>query len=83
MSEHVPDPEDREPLRRPATWTALATAVVTVAAGYGLPVPDDARPGLIAAVAVLGPIVVWYWGRRRAWSGASVADIATRPERQT
>lgn len=82
MSEHVPNPEDREPLRRPATWTALATAVVTIVAGYGLPVPDDARPGIIALAAVAGPLAVWAWGRRRAWSGASVADVVTRPERK-
>lgn len=81
MSEFVPDPDDREPLRRPALWTALATAGVGVLVGYGVPIPDDTRPGLITLVTLVGPLVVWAWGRRRAWSGATVADLATRPER--
>jgi hypothetical protein len=75
MSEYTPDPESREPLAKPATWTALATAAVGVAVGYGLPVPDDARPGIIALAATAGPLLVWAWGRRRAWSGATVARI--------
>lgn len=82
MSEHVPNPEDREPLRRPATWTALAGALVAVLVGFGLPIPDEAAAALIGLAAVAGPLAVWVWGRRRAWSGASVADVVTRPERK-
>lgn len=82
MSEYVPDPEDREPLRRPALWTAAAVAAVDIAVGYGLPIPDKAALGIISLVTTVGPLLVWAWGRRRAWSGASVADIATRPERR-
>jgi hypothetical protein len=82
MSEHVPDPTSHEPLRQPALWTSLATAVIGVAVGYGLPVPDDARPGIIALAATVGPLLVWWWGRRRAWSGATVADrdVLRQPE---
>lgn len=82
MSEYVPNPEDREPLRRPATWTALATVLVTTLVGFGLPIPEQAATGIVGLAAIAGPIVVWYWGRRRAWSGATVADVLTRPERQ-
>jgi hypothetical protein len=84
MSEHVPDPTSHEPLALPATWTSLATAVIGVAVGYGLPVPDDARPGIIALAATVGPLLVWWWGRRRSWSGATVADRdrLRRPEQE-
>lgn len=74
MSEHTPNPADREPLARPATWTALVAAVVATLAGFGLPVPEQVASGLVGLAAVAGPLVVWRWGRRRAWSGASVAD---------
>lgn len=79
MSEHIPDPNSREPLAVPATWTALATLALATIVGFGLPIPDAAAVGLIGLVGTAGPIVVWYWGRRRAWSGRSVVDIATRP----
>lgn len=74
MSEHTPDPQDREPLAKPATWTALVGALVATAAGFGLPIPDRAATGLVSLAAVAGPLAVWAWGRRRAWSGATVAD---------
>lgn len=82
MSEHVPDPESREPLAKPATWTALVAALTATAVGFGLPIPDQAAVGLVSLAAVAGPLAVWAWGRRRAWSGASAADLATRSERQ-
>lgn len=82
MSEHIPDPESREPLAKPATWTALAAAVVAVAVGFGLDIPEPAQASLIGLAAVAGPLAVWVWGRRRAWSGATVADLVTRPERE-
>jgi hypothetical protein len=74
ISEYVPDPTSREPLRAPAVWTAAAVAVVDILVGYAVPVPDRAAVGIIALVTTLGPLVVWAWGRRRAWSGATVAD---------
>jgi hypothetical protein len=83
MDAQMPDPESREPLAKPALWTAAATFAVDVVVGYGLPVPDRAAIGIIGLVTLAGPLLVWWWGRRRAWSGATVADMVTRPaERQ-
>jgi hypothetical protein len=79
ISEHVPDPDSREPLAKPALWTAVGTGVVDILIGYAVPIPDRAAVGIIVLVTTLGPLLVWAWGRRRAWSGASVADLATRP----
>lgn len=78
MSEHTPDPQDREPLAKPATWTALISAVVATLAGFGLPISDEAATGLVSLAAVAGPLLVWAWGRRRAWSGATVAAQGRR-----
>lgn len=82
MSEHVPDRESREPLAKPATWTALVAALVAVLVAFGVPIPKEAAAALVGLAAVAGPLAVWVWGRRRAWSGASAADLATRPGRE-
>lgn len=76
----TPDPDSREPLRAPATWTALAGALLAVLVGFGVPIPKEAAAALVGLAAVAGPLAVWAWGRRRAWSGATVADMVTRPE---
>lgn len=79
VNEYVPDPNDTEPLRRPATWTAIATAVIGLVAAFGLDLPPRAAAAALILAGTVGPLLVWRWGRRRAWSGATVADMRTRP----
>lgn len=82
MREHVPDPESREPLLSRATIVAVVGAAVTLAVSFGLPLSDAQQIALTALAAAVAPLVAGWWARRRVWSGATVADLVTRPEKQ-
>jgi Na+/H+ antiporter NhaD/arsenite permease-like protein len=82
IKEHTPDPSSREPLRQPAVWAALVTALLAVVAAFGLDIPVDARVALVGLAGTVGPLAVWYVGRRKAWSGATVAEQLTKPADQ-
>lgn len=80
MTNQAPAPPDpntasAEPLISVATVTAAATALVGLMVAFGLDLTADQRTAILGLVAVVAPIVVAAWGRRKVYSPASVAKL--------
>lgn len=68
-------PQPSEPLLSVGTITALASALIGLGVAYGLPVDDAKKSAVLGVVAVLAPVAVALWGRRKVFSPATVARI--------
>ena len=79
MSDHVPDPDSREPLLNRAGVTALAGAVVALVSSFGLDLSETQQGALTTILVVVLPVALAAWARRKTWSGATVADLLTKP----
>lgn len=75
MSEmQMPDPTDREPVLRPAVIVAVVGAVLALAVSLGLDLDGGQQAAVMAVVTAGAPLLAGWLGRRKAWSGASVAE---------
>lgn len=74
-----PDPTDHrtDPLLLRAAFVAIAGAVLTVVAAFGLDLSRGQREAIIGAVAVIGPIVLGIWARRHVYSPQTVNTLLT------
>lgn len=81
--QHRPDPDETEPLRSPALLTSLAAAVLAALVAFGVNLSDGQTTAVLGLVAALAPLVVWAWGRRRAYAPATVARLLGAHRRQT
>jgi hypothetical protein len=78
----VPDPDaPKEPLITVGTITAVVTAVLALVVAFGAPVSDTTQAAILAAVAVLAPIVVALVGRGTVFSPATVRAMVLAARR--
>lgn len=73
-----PDPDSREPVLSRAAVTALAGAVVAAVVSFGLPLSEAQQASLTTLLVAVAPVAAALWARRKAWSGASVAERERR-----
>ena len=73
-----PDETSTQPLISVGTITAAGTAVLALVAAFGLDLSDDQQAAVLAVLAVVAPIVVTWWGRRKVYAPATVAKLLRR-----
>jgi hypothetical protein len=74
----APDPtkdQPTEPLRAVALTMAAATAVTTLLVAFGVHLTHEQSAAVVGAVGALGALGVWWWGRRKVYSPATVARL--------
>lgn len=80
----MPDPDvvtgpATEPLLTRGAIVAVATALLGVAAAWGLPLNPDQKAETIGLISALAPLVLAWWARRHVNSPASTAKALGRP----
>ena len=79
----MPDPDvvtgpATEPLLTRGAIVTIATALLGVAAAWGLPITGERKGELIGLVSALAPLVLAWWARRHVNSPASTAKALGR-----
>lgn len=75
MPDIPPTPEagaPSEPLLKVGALTTLATAAITLALAYNLPVTATTSAAIVGFVGALAPLIVAIIARQTVWSPASV-----------
>lgn len=62
----------QEPLMSTATVVTVATALLALIVALGVPVDDDTQAAILAAIAVVAPIVLALVARGKVWAPATV-----------
>jgi hypothetical protein len=70
-----------EPVLSTASIVTVVTAVLAMLVSFGLPLSDDQQAAILAAIAVVAPVILGLLARNLAWSpftvGATVrAEVA-------
>ncbi len=71
----------QEPVLSAASIVTVATAILAAAVAFGAPISDDQQAAVLAAIAVVAPVILGLVARAKAWSpftvGATVrAEVA-------
>jgi hypothetical protein len=66
---------DTEPVLATASIIAALAAVLAVLVAFGVPLTHTQTETLLALFAIAGPIVSAVWGRTKAFSPATVANL--------
>jgi hypothetical protein len=64
-----------EPVYSAGTFVTVATALLAAGAAFGLPISDDQQAAVLAAMAVLAPVILALIARARAWSPQTVRRL--------
>lgn len=72
------DPSSTDPVLQRAAVTAVAGLIAGVAARYGLPLSEGWADAVAVTLVVGLPLLAGWWARRKAWSGATVAEVLDR-----
>ncbi|MFF0721357.1 hypothetical protein [Micromonospora sp. NPDC003816] len=78
MQSNTPNPDSTEPVMSAGAITAAVTAVLTLLVAFGLDLTEGQTTAILGVVAVVGPIVAAWWGRRSAYAPATVARLLRR-----
>lgn len=73
-----PDPDSTEPVLSAGVITTAVTAALALLVAFGLELTDEQRTAILGAAAVVAPLVAAWWGRRKAYSPATVAKLLRR-----
>jgi hypothetical protein len=73
-----PDETKTEPLVSVGTITAAGAALLALVAAFGLRLNDDQQAAVLGILAVVAPIIVAWWGRRKVYSPSTVAKLLRR-----
>ncbi len=71
----VPSPyAPAEPVLTAASVVTVVTALLAAAVSFGLPVSDDQQAAILAAIAVVVPVILGIIARNRAWAPLTVGQ---------
>lgn len=72
MSQLQPDPNKTQPLAGPGVITSAVAAGIGLLVTLGMDISPESQAQIMTAAAIVAPLLVWLWGRRKVFSPASV-----------
>lgn len=74
-----PNPDSKEPLGGPGVIVSAASVALGFLVTLGFRIPQATQVQILTVLAAATPLIMWAWGRRRVFSGATVHKLlATR-----
>lgn len=77
-----PSTEPAEPLLTVGAITTAGTVLLGLLVAFGLHLSDDQRQAILAALAVLAPLITAIWGRSKVYSPRTAARLVQDARRR-